>query len=152
MPDPQRPAPSAAPPAGAPWDYKGVLQQLVQRGGSDLHLKVGRPPTIRVNGELEQLVLPHSRVEDLRSVAEQIMSANHIRDFKEQKEADFALAVPGLGRFRVNAFQQRGTIVFVFRAIPFKIPPLPSLNLPPVVEQIAMQPRGLIRATGITGS
>src|SRR5687767_13346122 len=136
----------------APFDYKSILQQMVHKGASDLHLKVGRPPTLRVNGELVPLELPHTRPEQLRSLAEQTMTAKHMQEFTEQHEADFALGVLGIGRFRVNAYHQRGTIAFAFRIIAFQAQTIEELHLPAVCAEIAMRPRGLVLVTGITGS
>jgi twitching motility protein PilT len=124
----------------------------VQQGASDLHLKVGRPPMTRLNGELEPLELPPLKPEDLKSIGEQICPPKQKREFDTEKEADFAIGVPGIGRFRVNMYQQRGTIAFVFRAIAFQALSIRDLNLPPVLEEIAMKPRGLVLVTGITGS
>jgi twitching motility protein PilT len=142
---------AAAGVAGA-YNYKAVMQEMVKQGASDLHFKVGRPPTLRVNGELVATQLPPLRPEDLKSVAEQIMPPRQIKEFAENKEADFALGVPGIGRFRVNVYQQRGTIAYAFRVIPFQAKTVAELNLPLVVEQIAMKPRGLVLVTGVTGS
>src|SRR5512132_2280044 len=138
--------------AAAPFNFKGVLQQMVQQSASDLHLKVGRPPTLRVNGDLVALQLPAMKPEDLKSLAEQVMSPKQVKEFAEHKEADFAIGVPGIGRFRVNVYQQRGTIAYALRAIPYQAKTIAELNLPPVVEQIAMRPRGLVLVTGVTGS
>ena len=137
---------------GPAFDYKSVLQQMVQHNASDLHLKVGRPPTLRVDGHMVSLELPALKQEDLRSLAEQIMAPKNIKEFSEQKESDFALAVPGIGRFRVNAYQQRGTIAYALRTVPFQAKTISELNLPEVCERIALMPRGLILVTGITGS
>ena len=152
------PAPKAAPltpstssHAGS-FDYKGVLQHMIQANASDLHLKVGRPPTLRVDGHMVALDMPALKQEDLRSLAEQIMAPKNIKEFSEQKESDFALAVPGIGRFRVNAYQQRGTIAYALRTVPFQAKTIAELNLPEVCERIALMPRGLILVTGITGS
>jgi twitching motility protein PilT len=144
----------AAPPShlGPAFDYKSVLQQMIQHNASDLHLKVGRPPTLRVDGHMVSLDLPALKQEDLRSLAEQIMAPKNIKEFSEQKESDFALAVPGIGRFRVNAYQQRGTIAYALRTVPFQAKTISELNLPDVCERIALMPRGLILVTGITGS
>src|SRR5690349_12017232 len=79
---------------GAPFNFKGVLQQMVQQSASDLHLKVGRPPTLRVNGDLVALQLPAMKPEDLKSLAEQVMSPKQVKEFAEHKEADFAIGVP----------------------------------------------------------
>ena len=141
-------------PAGAPssFDYKAILHQMVQRGASDLHIKVGRPPTLRINGELTPMELPAIRLEDVRHIAEQSMTARHMKEFAAVKECDYALGVPGIGRFRVNAYQQRGTIAYAFRVVPFQARTIEELNLPPIAEKIAMSPRGLVLVTGITGS
>jgi len=143
-----------APPShvGPAFDYKAVLQQMIQHNASDLHLKVGRPPTLRIDGHMVSLELPALKQEDLRSLAEQIMAPKNIKEFSEQKESDFALAVPGIGRFRVNAYQQRGTIAYALRTVPFQAKTISELNLPDVCERIALMPRGLILVTGITGS
>ncbi len=143
--------PQGTPPA-PPYNYKTVLQTMVQKGASDLHLKVGRPPTMRVDGELVPMELPPMRPEDLRSIGEQIMPPKQRREWEESKEADFAIGVPGVGRFRVNMYQQRGSIAYAFRAIAFQAVSIKELNLPPVLEEIAMKPRGLVLVTGITGS
>ncbi|MEO6331509.1 MAG: ATPase, T2SS/T4P/T4SS family, partial [Gemmatimonadaceae bacterium] len=147
------PVPVTPPPdAAGAFDYKAILQQMVHKGASDLHLKVGRPPTLRINGELVPLELPQTRPEQLRSLAEQTMSAKHMQEFTEHHEADFALGVPGIGRFRVNAYHQRGTIAFAFRIIAFQAQTIEELHLPAVCADVAMRPRGLVLVTGITGS
>ena len=125
---------------------------MVQQNGSDLHLKVGRPPTIRVDGELKALDLPQLKPEDLRSIGDQIIPPKQRKEFDVEKEADFAVGVPGIGRFRVNMYQQRGSIAYAFRAIAFQALTIEDLNLPAVCGEIAMKPRGLILVTGITGS
>jgi twitching motility protein PilT len=157
MSDPTAPRPATAAPAaaaapGPAYNYKTVLQKMVQENASDLHLKVGRPPTMRVDGELKQLELPPLKPEDLRSVGDQILPPKQRREFETEKEADFAIGVPGIGRFRVNMYQQRGSIAYAFRAIAFQAMTIKELNLPPVLEEIALKPRGLVLVTGITGS
>jgi twitching motility protein PilT len=151
-------AATAAPPAPAQsaptsgFNFKSVLQELIQRNASDLHLKVGRPPTLRVNGELDPLGRPPMRPEDLKALAEQLMTPRQVKQFAEEKECDFAIGVPGIGRFRVNVYQQRGSLCYAMRAIPYQARTIAELNLPPVLEEIAMKPRGLVLVTGITGS
>jgi len=142
----------AAPRGAGGFDYKSILQNMIQQGASDVHLKVGRPPTLRVDGHMVSLDMPPLTQDDLRSLAEQIMAPKNIKEFSEQKESDFALAVPGVGRFRVNAYQQRGTIAYAMRTVPFQAKTIAELNLPEVCERIALMPRGLILVTGITGS
>src|SRR4029079_8485993 len=134
------------------FDYRGVLRQMLEENASDLHLKVGGAPTLRVDGQLKTLNMPPLRSDDMKALADQIMPPKRRKEFEEVKEADFALGVPGIGRFRGNAFQQRGTIAYAFRVVPFQAQTIAELNLPPVVEQIALKPRGLVLVTGITGS
>jgi twitching motility protein PilT len=150
--------PTAAPAAGAaaapsaPFNFKAILQEMIRQNASDLHLKVGRPPTLRVNGDLTPSQFPAMRPEDLKSLAEQVMTPKQVKEFAENKEADFAIGVPGIGRFRVNVYQQRGTIAYAMRTIPYQALTVAELHLPAVVEQVALRPRGLILVTGITGS
>jgi twitching motility protein PilT len=139
----------AAPPGIS---FKTVLQELIRRNGSDLHLKVGRPPTIRIDGELEPLEHQPLRPEDLKALAEQLMTPRQVKQFAEEKECDFAIGVPGIGRFRVNVYQQRGSLCYAMRAIPYQARTISELNLPPVLEEVALKPRGLILVTGVTGS
>jgi twitching motility protein PilT len=136
----------------APFNFKQAISQMVQRSGSDLLLKVGRPPTVRVNGELQTLEMQPLRPEDLKLLAEQIMTPRQVKEFAEKKEADFAIGVPGVGRFRTNIYQQRGTLAFAFRAIPYEVKTVKELRLPMVLEEIALKPRGLVLVTGVTGS
>ncbi|MEO9116914.1 MAG: PilT/PilU family type 4a pilus ATPase [Gemmatimonadaceae bacterium] len=145
-------AQAEAPASESTFDYKAILHQMVQRGASDLHIKVGRPPTLRINGELTPMDLPAIRLEDVRHIAEQSMTARHMKEFAAVKECDYALGVPGIGRFRVNAYQQRGTIAYAFRVVPFQARTIEELNLPAIATKISMAPRGLVLVTGITGS
>jgi twitching motility protein PilT len=146
-------AASAASPAPAPaYNFKVVLQTMVQQGGSDLHLKIGRPPTMRLNGELVPMDLPPLKPEDLRSIGEQIIPPKQRKEFDDTKDADFAIGVPGIGRFRVNVYQQRGSLAYAFRAIAFQATTIEELNLPNILKEIALKNRGLVLVTGITGS
>jgi twitching motility protein PilT len=137
---------------GAAFNFKTVLQQLVQLGASDLHLKVGRPPTVRLNGDLHPLDFPALKPEDLKTLAEQLMNPKQVKQFTDDKECDFAIGVPGIGRFRVNLYQQRGSLCYAMRAIPYQARTLEELQLPKVLEEVALKPRGLVLVTGITGS
>jgi twitching motility protein PilT len=139
-------------PAATPFNFKQAIAEMVRRNGSDLLVKVGRSPTVRVNGELAGLDFPPLRPEDLKALAEQIMTPRQVKEFAEKKEADFAIGVPGVGRFRTNIYQQRGTLAFAFRAIPDEVKTIRELKLPPVLEEISARPRGLVLVTGITGS
>src|SRR5262245_37484903 len=133
-------------------NFKGVLQEMIRVNGSDLHLKVGRPPTVRIDGELETLEQSPLRPEDLRALAEQLMTPRQVTQVSGGKECAFAIGVPGIGRFRVNVYQQRGSLCYAMRAIPYQARTIPELNLPPVLEEISMKPRGLVLVTGVTGS
>jgi twitching motility protein PilT len=144
-------ATAAASPAST-FNFKHTIAQMVQRNASDLLLKVGRPPTVRVNGELHTLEMQPVKPEDLKMLAEQVMTPRQVKEFAEKKEADFAIGVPGVGRFRTNIYQQRGTLAFAFRAIPYEVKTIADLHLPAVLEEISLKPRGLVLVTGITGS
>ncbi len=136
----------------APFNFKQAIAQMIQRNGSDLLLKVGRAPTVRVNGELATLEMAPLKPEDLKLLAEQVMTPRQVKEFAEKKEADFAIGVPGVGRFRTNIYQQRGTLAFAFRAIPYEVKTVAELKLPSILEDLSLKPRGLILVTGITGS
>ncbi|HEX2202337.1 MAG TPA: PilT/PilU family type 4a pilus ATPase [Longimicrobium sp.] len=138
--------------AGREFNLREALEELVRRGGSDLHLKVGRPPVVRVNGELQETGLATMRPEDLKRCADQILSPRQREQFAEHKEIDFAVGVQGLGRFRTNIFQQRGTFGMAFRAIPVDVPSLETLELPKALEEVSVTPRGMVLVTGVTGS
>jgi len=130
-----------------------LLRIAMDRKSSDLHLKVGNFPHIRVDGELVPLNdQPRVTAEDMLSMAFSMMSNRQKQKFKENAELDMAYGVAGLGRFRVNVFQQRGTVGAVLRVIPFKVMTIRDLMLPPVLEKIALDERGLVLVTGTTGS
>jgi twitching motility protein PilT len=130
-----------------------LLKIAAERRASDLHIKVGSHPVIRVDGELLPLVeLKRLMQEDTIAMAFSIMSSRQKEKFKNNYEIDIAYSVPGLGRFRCNIFQQRGTVGMVLRVIPVKILSIRELMLPIVLEKIAEERRGLILCTGTTGS
>lgn len=130
-----------------------LLKSAHEQGASDLHLKVGSSPVLRINGELVPLSTERRLTqEDTLKVAFTVMSPGQRDLFKKKNDIDLAYSVPGLGRFRCNVFIQRGTIGLVFRVIPMRIPTIEELLLPEVVKKIAMEPRGLILVTGTTGS
>jgi twitching motility protein PilT len=130
-----------------------LLKIAVERDASDLHLKVGSYPMMRVRGELLQATdekrLDH---EDVVAMSAAIMSTGQRQKFKDTQEVDLAYSVPGLGRFRCNIFQQRGTVGLALRVIPTKIRSVEELGLPPVITRIAAEERGLVLVTGTTGS
>ena len=130
-----------------------LLRIAVERGASDLHLKVGTYPMMRVRGVLSPVSserrLDH---EDVVAMSAAIMSASQAEKFVASQEVDLAYSVAGLGRFRCNIFQQRGTVGLVLRVIPMQIRTIDELDLPPVLRKIAEEERGLVLVTGTTGS
>jgi twitching motility protein PilT len=130
-----------------------LLKIAVDRKASDLHLKVGSHPVIRVDGDLIPLAeLKRLMQEDTIAMAFSIMNARQKQRFKEELELDIAYQVPGLGRFRCNVFQQRGAVGIVMRVIPARIQTVRELMLPPVLDRICEERRGLVLCTGTTGS
>jgi twitching motility protein PilT len=130
-----------------------LLKITADRGASDLHLKVGSHPVVRVDGRLVPLTDQKRLMqEDTIAMAFSIMSARQKQKFKDDFEIDLAYSVPGLGRFRCSVFQQRGTVGLVLRAIPVRILTIRDLLLPTVIEQISQERRGMILVTGTTGS
>src|SRR5438477_2680339 len=130
-----------------------LLKIASERKASDLHLKVGSHPVLRINGELIPLVETKRLMqEDTIAMAFSIMSNRQKQKFKDNLEIDIAYSVPGLGRFRCNVFQQRGTVGLVLRVIPVKIMTVRELGLPMVLEKICNEQRGMILCTGTTGS
>ena len=148
------PAPGSAPgKSGAPPFFPTSIRWLVEEKGSDLLLKVGRPPTVRVAGELQPMANGAPLTpQDLKLLAEHLMQPRQLKEFMETKEADFAIGVPGVGRFRVNIYWQRGTLAFALRVIPYEVKTIEELRLPKILENIALKPRGLVLITGVTGS
>lgn len=141
-------------PAGPP-DLGALLAHAVERGGSDLHLKVPSRPIVRINGVLAQVpgyeVL---RPEDTARFAAELLRGNESKrtEFEDCGETDLSHTREGLGRFRVNIFRQRGSISIVLRVVPFKVLSVEDLELPPVVGRLADEERGVILVTGTTGS
>src|ERR1700680_1738496 len=130
-----------------------LLRRAVEQKASDLHLKVGNHPYLRVDGQLAPLTdVARITPEEMLSMAFSMMTNRQKQKFKESAELDMAYGVAGLGRFRVNVFQQRGNVGLVLRVIPTKIRALDELYLPKIVEQVCDMPRGLILVTGVTGS
>jgi twitching motility protein PilT len=130
-----------------------MLTIAVKAKGSDIHIKTGLPPIVRIDGKLRPIPnAPRLSPDIVAAMAQSIMNERQKRQFDENYECDLSYGVPGLGRFRVSVYAQRGTIAMVFRAIPFGIPSIDSLNLPTILKKIAMEERGLILVTGTTGS
>jgi twitching motility protein PilT len=133
-------------------DIKELLQQIVTRKASDLHIKVGTYPTMRVDGVLEPIDVAPPTLEQVDAAVEQILTPKQRKAFEETNEVDFAFGIPGLARFRANFYMQRGSTAMVFRMIPFDPPRFDELNLPPIISDLALKPRGLILVTGTVGS
>ncbi len=139
-----------------PSEYPVSLEQLlrltVEKKGSDLHIVVGMPPCIRIDGDIVKQDYPPMKPADVENMLTPIMSEKDKRDLQETLELDLAYSVPQCARFRGNVIVQRGTLAAVFRAIPFEVPTLDRLGLPADVRRLCTLPRGLILVTGPTGS
>ena len=130
-----------------------ILRAAVENKASDVHLKVGAFPHLRVDGALQHLPdFPRLSAEELLTMAFSMMSSRHKERFKETSEADFAYSVPALARFRVNVFQQRGSVGMVLRVVPAVVRTVDDLHLPPILGKICEERRGLVLVTGTTGS
>ena len=128
------------------------LRALVECGGSDLHCKVGSPPRVRIDGTLRKLQTRDLAAADTEQMVREVLRADLIEEFERTNEADFAYSLPGVGRFRVNAFRSRGSAGLVFRRVSVGAIPLDELGLSPVLASLALEPRGLVLVTGPTGS
>ena len=134
-------------------DINELLRKANAMEASDLHIKVGSPPILRIYGELTPLTSEKKiSNEDATKIALSVMAPAQVDLFKRKNDMDLAYSVPGLGRFRCNIFMQRGTVGIVFRVIPMRIPTIEELQLPEVIRKIATEQRGLILVTGTTGS
>src|SRR3954468_58148 len=136
------------------FDIDAALRYVVEREGSDLHVKVASPPMARVHGALRPIEGAEPLTEgDTRAALERILTDEHLlEEFAGEGEADFSYDIRGLSRFRVNAFRQRGHISIACRAIPFQVRTIDDLGLPEVIRTLAEEPRGIILLTGTTGS
>jgi twitching motility protein PilT len=136
------------------FDVQTALRELVDKGGSDLHLKVGAKPLFRVDGNLapspdEQAL----SAEDTEHALEVLLSDEaKLKEFADEREVDFSFEIPAVARYRLNAFQQRGVVSIACRAIPHRISTIEELALPPVVRDLAEEERGIVLLTGTTGS
>jgi twitching motility protein PilT len=128
------------------------LRALVELLGSDLHCKVGSPPRIRIDGTLRTMQAPVLTPADTERMLTEVLRPDLLEHFGRANEVDFACSMPGVGRFRVNAFRSRGSVGIVFRRVSLGAIPLEDLGLPPAVGQLALEPRGLVLVTGPTGS
>jgi twitching motility protein PilT len=130
-----------------------LLRFAAQSGASDVHLKVGSYPMMRVNGNLA-ICSEEKRLDraDTEAMADAIFTSEHREKFRRSQEVDLAYSLSGVGRFRCNVFQQRGSIGLALRVIPTRVKPIDELGLPPVLKRIAQEERGLVLVTGTTGS
>src|SRR3954453_20158985 len=136
------------------FDLNYCLRHLIEAGGSDLHLKVPAPPVMRVDGVMRPIDgLPRLTGEETDGAVQQIShDPRKPAEFTEDNEVDFSYSIPGVARFRVNAFKQRGSTSLVIRAIPVDIRSIDELSLPPVIRDLAEEERGIVLLTGTTGS
>jgi twitching motility protein PilT len=136
------------------FEIDAALRETVELGGSDLHVKAGSPPMVRIDGELQPLENQEELAsEDTAAALEEVLTDSRAHsEFNEVGEADFSHAIRGLCRFRMNAFRQRGSVSLVCRAIPFQVKTIDELELPDVIRTLAEEPRGIILLTGTTGS
>lgn len=134
------------------FDIKDLLKLTVEKGGSDLHLVVAAPPLVRIDGQLLPQDYPELSPTGLQELLYEILTEKQKEDFENNLELDFSYAIEGIARFRGNVVYQRGTIGAVFRAVPFSVPNIDELGLPPGVKEICQQNRGLVLVTGPTGS
>jgi len=129
-----------------------LLKATLELGGSDLHLSMGSPPQVRVDGHLRRLELPDLTPDGIKALAYSVLTDVQKKKFEETWELDLAFGLRGVGRFRCNVFNQKGSVGAVFRLIPEKIRSLDDLGLPPVLAELSDRPRGLVLVTGPTGS
>lgn len=133
-------------------DINSLLRLVIERRASDLHLRVASPPVLRIDGTLVPMDLPPFEPADLQSLIESILTDEQREVFRREHELDFGYSVPGVSRFRVNVFMQRGAMGTAIRAIPMKVPTIQELGLPDGIERLGDLPRGLVLVTGPTGS
>jgi twitching motility protein PilT len=134
-------------------EIREILKRMVERGASDLHLKIPSPPVLRIDGTLvPQDDMPSIEPADMQRIFEKITNEEQRMRFLEKRELDFAYSLNGTARFRVNVLQQRGTMGIAFRFVPFEVPTIDELGLPRILKDIVRKPRGLILVTGPTGA
>jgi len=133
-------------------DITQLLAFSVKNNASDLHISAGVPPLIRVDGDVRRINVPSMEHKEVHDMVYDIMNDKQRRDYEEYLETDFSFEIPGLARFRVNAFTQNRGAGVVFRTIPTKILTLEDLNCPKIFEDISSYPRGIVLVTGPTGS
>ena len=133
-------------------ELRRVLELMIARGASDLHLRAGGPPVLRINGKLKPIENPPLTSEEMEAVAQQLLTQDQQETLTRAREVDFGFGVTGLARFRANIYVQRNTMAAAIRAIPLEVPMLESLHLPPILAELAQRRNGLILVTGTVGS
>jgi twitching motility protein PilT len=129
-----------------------LLEQMVKMGASDLHLTVGAPPVVRIDGKLERLTFDFLTSEDTKKLSYSMLNEKQKMKFEQNSELDFSFGIEQLSRFRCNMFMQRGNLAVAIRQIPYEIRAFDELGLPKVISEFAKLPRGLVLVTGPTGS
>jgi twitching motility protein PilT len=153
LPNPGGPEKAAGEPQGQMYDLTELLKIMISRGASDLHLTVGIPPTIRVDGGLVHLEnVPKLTPDDTKELAYGVLTEVQRAQFERTNELDLSFGIRGLSRFRANVYRQRDCVAMALRRIPFEIMSFDKLGLPQVVEELADRPNGLVLVTGTTGS
>ncbi|QSZ26533.1 type IV pilus twitching motility protein PilT [Aceticella autotrophica] len=129
-----------------------LLTLVIEKGASDLHITVGIPPVLRINGYLTKLNLPPLTPLDTEEITKDLLTSKELEMLEAEGDIDLSYSVKGLGRFRINAYKQRGTYSLAIRAVALRIPSIDELGLPVVAKELALMTRGLILVTGPTGS
>ncbi len=129
-----------------------LLKAMIEKGASDLHVTTGAPPLLRIDGKLHPLKTPPLTPSETKQLCYSVLTDAQKHKFEEKNELDLSFGVKGLSRFRANIYMQRGAVTGAFRVIPFKILSFHELGLPPIVNELAKRPRGLVLVTGPTGS
>ena len=133
--------------------FRQILELVIEKGATDLHVKVPSPPVLRIDSALvPQEEWPQFTARDIERIFEEITTEEQREAFSREQELDFAYSVPGLARFRVNVLRQRGTVSLAFRRVPSSVPSVDELGLPQICKELILKPRGLVLVTGPAGS
>jgi twitching motility protein PilT len=133
-------------------NFREILEYATKNSASDIHITVGVPPTLRINGSLIAMNQEKLTPEDTAKIVEEILEEEQMERLKKRGEVDLSYSIKGLGRFRVNVYRQRGSYSLAMRLVALNIPTLEQLGLPPVIKELARKSRGLVLVTGPTGS
>jgi twitching motility protein PilT len=145
--------PTAAPATASALNLRSLLEEMIERDASDLHITAGERPKLRIDGDIESSNIDHvMQPKDTLQIAYSVLTENQKKRFEMEDELDFSFGIQNLARFRGNVFKQRGCVSMVIRQIPFQIKTFEELGLPGVISKMAERPRGLILVTGPTGS